>query len=210
MSLASTNPTTIEPDAAGASGVSSTAARSDHTHAIVAAAPSAALTGLSNAEGSATSFARSDHTHAINLPRVSVYASAAQSTTNNTDKDVLYDSENFDSDGFHSTASNTNRLTVPDGYSGVYSIQVDIAWALNTTGARYILVYLNGGAGTLIGGVSMAPGPTFATRQSYALLYYLSDNGASANDYVSVVARQTSGGALNINASNFSMFRVGS
>jgi hypothetical protein len=57
---------TITPDASAAAGTSANPARSDHTHAIVAAAPSANLTvSTTNAEGSATSFARSDHSHAI-------------------------------------------------------------------------------------------------------------------------------------------------
>jgi len=59
-------PDTIEPDDIGAEGASSWAARADHVHGIVAAAP---ITDLQyntiNAEGSASSFARSDHTHAV-------------------------------------------------------------------------------------------------------------------------------------------------
>lgn len=54
-------PTTIEPDDAANEGVSSTAARSDHTHAIATEAPVAV--GTANSEGVATSFARSDHVH---------------------------------------------------------------------------------------------------------------------------------------------------
>jgi len=57
---------TITPDASANAGTSTNPARSDHTHAIVAAAPSTALSvSTTNAEGSATSFARSDHSHAI-------------------------------------------------------------------------------------------------------------------------------------------------
>lgn len=167
-----------------------------------------ALTGTSTATGSAITVARSDHTHAINFPRVSVYNSGPQSTTNNTDLNpVVYDSENFDSDGFHSISSNTGRLTVPAGYAGVYAIQVDANWSnTSTTGARYILLYVNGTAtGTLIGGITQTAAATFNTRQSYSCLYYL-----NATDYISIVARQTSGGTLNLSSTNFSMFRVGS
>lgn len=61
-----TSPTTIVPDASTGGGSASTSARSDHTHAIAAAAPATNLTVTSsNAEGDATSFARSNHTHAI-------------------------------------------------------------------------------------------------------------------------------------------------
>jgi len=59
-------PSTIEPDATASEGVSTDAARADHTHAIVAAAPSTNLDGdTTNAEGSSTSFSRADHAHGI-------------------------------------------------------------------------------------------------------------------------------------------------
>ena len=64
--LATATPTTIQPDATGAAGSGTTAARADHTHGIVAAAPSADLTAsTTNAEGSSTSISRADHSHAI-------------------------------------------------------------------------------------------------------------------------------------------------
>lgn len=68
LSLAWGTPTisTITPDASAAAGTSANPARSDHTHAIVAAAPAANLSvSTTNAEGTAASFARSDHSHAI-------------------------------------------------------------------------------------------------------------------------------------------------
>lgn len=64
--LATATPTTIQPDATGAAGSGTTAARADHTHGIVAAAPSADLTAsTTNAEGSSTSISRADHSHAV-------------------------------------------------------------------------------------------------------------------------------------------------
>jgi len=61
-----TVPTTIQCDAAAAVGTAGVAARRDHLHAIVCAAPAANLSvSTTNAEGNATSFARSNHSHAI-------------------------------------------------------------------------------------------------------------------------------------------------
>lgn len=60
--LANSGPTTIQPDAATLLGTSTMAAREDHQHAIVAAAPPVGI-GAGNTEGVATSFARSDHNH---------------------------------------------------------------------------------------------------------------------------------------------------
>ncbi len=59
-------PNTIQPDDAAATGVAAFAARRDHEHAIVCAAPVVNLSVSSiNAEGAAYDFSRSDHDHAI-------------------------------------------------------------------------------------------------------------------------------------------------
>ena len=59
--LATTDPSTIEPDASAAEGTGTTAARDDHVHAIA----TASATGLAttSSEGSSTDFARADHRH---------------------------------------------------------------------------------------------------------------------------------------------------
>lgn len=54
---------TIQPDDTASAGSASSFARSDHRHAIAAAAAST-ISGT-NAEGSSTSFARADHNHAL-------------------------------------------------------------------------------------------------------------------------------------------------
>lgn len=58
-------PGTIEPDDAADAGVSESAARADHQHAIATATAGAATPGDSAAEGTASSFARSDHKHSL-------------------------------------------------------------------------------------------------------------------------------------------------
>jgi len=74
-------PSTIQCDDSAAEGSSSNAARADHTHAIVCAAPGTALDGnTTNAEGSATSFSRSDHAHDITTAAPS--AALTKSSTN--------------------------------------------------------------------------------------------------------------------------------
>lgn len=64
---------TIDPDDSASAGALSTAARSDHQHAIVAATAGASRPNDAAAEGNATSFARSNHTHS----RETVYGTAA-------------------------------------------------------------------------------------------------------------------------------------
>lgn len=58
-------PSTITPDAVAAEGTSFTAARSDHVHAIAAAAPGSIQPDDTADEGVSTSFSRADHRHAI-------------------------------------------------------------------------------------------------------------------------------------------------
>jgi hypothetical protein len=55
---------TIQPDDAAAVGTAASFARSDHKHAIVAAAGTQGIGG-GNTEGSGTSFARNDHDHKV-------------------------------------------------------------------------------------------------------------------------------------------------
>jgi hypothetical protein len=74
-----------------------------------------------------------------------VYHSGSQSFTNSTNTAIAFDSERFDSDAFHSTSSNTSRLTVPTGKAGKYmvtaSIRVDDG---GNTGGIYLSVRVNG------------------------------------------------------------------
>lgn len=61
-------PTSIDPDDAGAAGVSAEVSRADHQHAIVADTAGTIAVGDTASEGVATSFSRSDHRHALPAP----------------------------------------------------------------------------------------------------------------------------------------------
>lgn len=77
--LATSSPTTIQPDDTGAAGSGNVAARSDHTHAILTSAATS-ITGT-NSEGTSTSFARADHGHALSSGVVGTSAIADGSVT---------------------------------------------------------------------------------------------------------------------------------
>lgn len=110
---------------------------------------------------------------------------------------LTFDSERWDTDGMHSTSSNTGRITATR--AGQYIITAHVRFAANGTGARSLLIRLNGT--TFIANAfypAVAGGDN--TDVSVATLYQL-----AASDYVEVVAYQSSGGALNALASgNFS------
>lgn len=109
---------TITPDASAAAGTSANPARSDHTHAIVAAAPSANLTvSTTNAEGVATSFARSDHSHAITSS--SAPGAAAQILSSTSAGGLTLQSLNIGSVGSISTAG---VVTMADDVDTVHKL----------------------------------------------------------------------------------------
>ncbi len=120
---------------------------------------------------------------------VSIYNTAYQSIPNNTDTIITYNSENFDTDSFHSTVTNTSRITVP--LAGKYLLTVSIGFAANGTGYRFATIKKNGTA--------FAP---LDIRTSPSAVYDVQLNNsvtvnAAANDYFELQVFQNSGGNLN-------------
>jgi hypothetical protein len=61
----------------------------------------------------------------------------------NTTTTITFDSELFDTDGFHSTSTNTNRITVPSGKAGYYAVSGCVMTTTNTD-ANSLGIYKNG------------------------------------------------------------------
>jgi hypothetical protein len=71
------------------------------------------------------------------------YSSTAQSFTSGTTIGSLtLDSELYDSDGGHSTVTNTSRFTVQT--AGLYHVTGAVTYGINSTGTRMLCVLLNG------------------------------------------------------------------
>jgi hypothetical protein len=75
---------------------------------------------------------------------VSIWNSVATTVNSATLTTLTFDGENYDTDGFHSTSSNTSRITVPAGKAGYYQINFQIGFTANATGQRYIKLLKNG------------------------------------------------------------------
>ena len=130
-----------------------------------------------------------------------VYNSAAVShSTSGTRQAMTYDTESWDLDGaatgFHSTSSNTSRITVPTGLAGIYWITGACSFPANATGnVRMIGIRLN--AGTTYYAISdpWYNGPTSSqiVESSVSALAKL-----AAADYVELITNQDSGAAMNI------------
>jgi hypothetical protein len=111
---------------------------------------------------------------------------------------ITWNTETFDTDAFHSTVSNTGRITIPSGKGGYYKVTGTINWALNTTGSRIIVIYKNGAAAHYSYTAAGVVSNVIATTMSLV-----------ATDYLEIYAYQGSGGNLQIySTGDFSWFEV--
>lgn len=123
------------------------------------------------------------------------YNSTSQSISTSTDTSVTFNSENFDTDGFHSTVSNTDRMTIPSGKAGKYLIIGYVGWSGNATGYRQAQILKNGSQ--IFSGYYDMPttGSTAAASNNPVMVADL-----AVGDYITMQVNQSSGGALNIGA----------
>jgi hypothetical protein len=104
--------------------------------------------------------------------------SAAQAIPNNTETALTFDTETFDTDGYHSTVTNTSRITIPTGKGGYYQLSAACAFdGSSTTGARYAHLFKNGSK--IWTGTGFAPTNTNALET----LTYTQIAAAVATDY---------------------------
>jgi hypothetical protein len=137
---------------------------------------------------------------------VEVYASANQSTSNAVDFYRPFNTENWDTDGFHSTTTNTERLTVPSGQAGKYWVYANQGHAAFSTGYASYTFSVNR---TLeVGRVYVRPYSSQAIIIFSGIVLDL-----AVGDYVELLAYQGSGGSLDILGgralSTFGMYKIG-
>jgi hypothetical protein len=118
-----------------------------------------------------------------------VYDSTTQSISSNVATTITYDTEAFDTDGFHSTSSNTGRMTIPSGKAGKYLVQCHFQWDTNTTGYRDLRLYKNGSQVTY---TNWQPGSVGISSQINRVI------DLAVGDYVEMVCSQDSGGTRTI------------
>jgi hypothetical protein len=122
---------------------------------------------------------------------VSLYQSASTtSIANNTNTTILFDSESFDSDAYHSTSTNTGRITIPAGKAGKYAINSAFFFQENANGARVLNIYKNGS------NYARSQMPPNSISQIAVTLNLVMDLAVS--DYIEVLVLQNTGGALNL------------
>lgn len=136
--------------------------------------------------------------------------SANQSIANGTITTVLFDTETKDTDAYHSTVSNTGRITIPK--TGVYLVEYMVTFAANTTGQRYAWIALNGSTSNRFDGYMLIS----ASSSDSTAVGGTAIMSLAATDYVETMVFQNSGGALNVSggatagACRFAITRLGS
>jgi hypothetical protein len=109
---------------------------------------------------------------------------------------LTFDSELFDTDSFHSTSTNTSRITIPSGKAGKYVISVVTYFDPNATGARATYIRKNGANINFVQGGYTASG-TLAAGQTISLTADL-----AVGDYIEAAVFQNSGGNLTVYGTN--------
>jgi hypothetical protein len=139
---------------------------------------------------------RQDLEFLIDPPACSVFNNAAQTVaTGTTGAALTANSENFDNNSMHSTATNTSRITAQT--AGRYLFLATVNFANNATGLRNVFFRVNG--------VTDYPGasvPPVASGNSTTITGVRSIVCA-ATDYVECWGSQTSGGNLSVTLLEF-------
>ena len=124
----------------------------------------------------------------------SLYNSASQSISNNTLTAITYNSENFDTDSFHDTSSNTSRITIPSGKGGKYQINFMTNGDGGYAGIWETFVYKNGSS--ILGAFSV---PSLTSPYNFgACPIFTGVLDLAVADYVEIFIRQTSGTSKSI------------
>lgn len=135
----------------------------------------------------------------------SVDKSGVQSLANNTEVLITWDLENYDTDGFHSTVTNTGRMTIPSGKGGYYTVSGALAFDTDNTGMRYAVIYKNGAVFEYLGGGRAATGSGVNAFATMSVTF-----SAVAGDYFEIYGFQNSGNSQNLSAlSHFQISYLG-
>lgn len=124
-------------------------------------------------------------------PACAVYHTAAQSVPNATWTTVLFNSEYYDTDAMHDTATNTSRITIST--TGIYLLTANILFDIGGTGNRQVDFMKNGSGFIYRGQTTNNISASFFTDVSTSTMMSL-----TAGDYMEVIVYQTNGAALNI------------
>ena len=116
---------------------------------------------------------------------------ASQSIPYNAATALTFDTERIDTDAYHSTVTNTSRITIPTGKAGKYLITWRVTWAYNTSGDRGYYLYKNG---TILDAGYGGASTSTVVQQQQVTIATLAEG-----DYLQVFAIQTIAAATALN-----------
>ena len=117
------------------------------------------------------------------------YRSTSLTVSYNVWTSVPFDDEGVDSDSFHSTSTNTDRITIPTGKGGKYLINAQLLWDQKTSGSQQFRIRKNGSS-NLMGSIEGNTGYITTSISQIAEL--------TAGDYITVEAYSDSSGGNTI------------
>lgn len=131
-----------------------------------------------------------------------VERTASVTLSNNTSTEIEFTAADLrDTDSFHDTGTNPERITIPSGLGGWYIVTAQVSFAANSSGRRFIGWRINGsGAGVQL---SVSPDPT-----NTCVLQCTGELLLSAGQYLSVGVLQSSGGNLAVTDAHASVRKV--
>jgi hypothetical protein len=134
-----------------------------------------------------------------NPPACRLWHNAAQATTSGARLALAFNSEEFDTDGMHDTATNNSRITI--NTAGIYVVHGAVEWAAsNTTGVRQLEIRGNGSDATIYAIQSVDPAA--AARQATISLI----RKFAVGNYIQLTVFQSSGIGINIGTGSYTPF----
>jgi hypothetical protein len=120
---------------------------------------------------------------------VSLTTSGTVNLADQSDVQIQFDTEEWDDATFHSTVSNTQRITIPAGGAGTYTFTGHLQYQANASGFREL--WLEQNAATEYNRVRFE-----AASSGFTALIVTCELELVAGDYVVLRARQNSGSTL--------------
>ena len=121
----------------------------------------------------------------------SLTANTGTSVSNNTTTLINWNTEEFDTNGYHDNSTNNTRITIPAGKAGKYLISGFILFSNNTSGYRRLVVKKNGSDIRELGANT-------PSTNSFAAITCSLIVDCAVNDYIEWAAYQTSGSTLTV------------
>lgn len=114
-----------------------------------------------------------------------LFNTGGQTISSATTTAILFDSEAFDTDNFHSTSTNTSRITIPTGKGGYYLVQGSFMIDGTSSWSR-IGLYRNGS--TMLLNLESGNATTGTNTRTLNFI-----GNFSAGDYLELLVRQNTG-----------------